>query len=182
MLLDDLARGPRRERVAFRGEIRAGHCLGDRGRMIDVHRRHDHRQANALQATAYRRACGTGRDRHGARRGSAHSVDSENVADSIDDRDGRIDAARLRLGNGLRDDFLNIGNRQARRRTTAVAAASGGGIGAGGRRNGIAAGARCDQQRQRTRKNSLTQAPRPAPHRLLLHDLGASTVTVGCGW
>ena len=56
---------------------------------------------------------------------------------------------RLRLGDCLRDDLLNIRNRQARRRSAACAAASAGGIGAGARRNRIAAGAGSDEHHDR---------------------------------
>ena len=38
----------------------------------------------------------------------AHPIDRENVADSVDDCDGRIDAACLRFGDGLRDDLLHV--------------------------------------------------------------------------
>ena len=139
VILDDLAGSSRRERVAFGGEIGPGDRLGYRGGMIDGRRRHPrNRQPNAFEPAADGRAPGRRGDRYGLT-GSAHAKDRQNVADSVDDCDRRVDAARLRFADRLRDDLLDVRNRQAGRRSAAAAAAPAGVVGAIRCRNGIAA-------------------------------------------
>jgi len=166
----DLTRSPRREGIAFRGEISACNCLGDRSRVIDVDRRDGSGETNAFEPAAYGCCTRSRRDRHGTRRRCTHAINREHVADSVDDRDRRIHAARLRFGDALRNHLLDVCDSQARGRAAARAAAATGLIGAGGRSDRIATGASGDEQHQCQQQGRL------------LHDSGASTATVGCGW
>jgi hypothetical protein len=145
MLLHDLARGPRRERIAFRRQVSARNRLRDGSRVINVDRRDCSGQTNAFESATHGGRARSRRDRDGTRRSRSHSIDREHVADSVDYRDRRIDAARLRFRNRLRDDLLNVGNRQARGRAAARTTAATRLVGAGGRGNRITAGARGDQ-------------------------------------
>src|SRR5450755_5144161 len=118
-------------------------------------------QANAFQARVNRRVTAaverTGNDGLGNDR-VAHAVHGENVADAIDDGDGGLGIARLRLGHTLRDDLLDI--RHGKRSTGAAATGA-----ARARSRGIlcrAAGASNDPRRDNAQAYDCAPVHRPA--------------------
>src|ERR1700694_491682 len=99
MLLNNLARGTGRERVALGGKVSARNRLGDG------------RQLRGQNGDAFEATDGTAPTLDGKRRRRAiHLEYTQHIADAIDDRDCRFGAARLRFGDRLRDDLPYIGD------------------------------------------------------------------------
>ena len=112
ILLHDLRRGARGERVAFRRKVSAGHGLRDCGRSVN-------RQHDALEAAAYLRPTGAIRSRRHEyiaaiqRRGS-EPVDAKHVANAVDHGDGRVRVTRGCLEDRLGDDLFDVCHGQQR--------------------------------------------------------------------
>ena len=100
VILNDLAGGARREAVPRRGQVGAGdgHGNGAQSRVED---------RVAFEPALYTRLRG-----NPERCRTVHPEHAEDIADTIDHRNGRLRILRLRLGHGLGDDLLHIGDGQ----------------------------------------------------------------------
>ncbi len=101
MRLDDHACGARREGVAAAREIGAGDRLGDRAGLGG--------DGEVLRVDIGAVGRGAG---DGGRGRAGHVEHREHVADAIGNRDHGGQAALARLGGGVRDDRLDIGDAQ----------------------------------------------------------------------